>query len=95
MQVPNLKTRIVGNYQDFMKFKNKFLASEDFLAFKSMIYEILTLGTLCLLTFLAFTNSNLIIKLIGLGSGLWLVQEKIVPILTQLFGSISLVKSYK
>jgi len=90
-----IKAKYIGIKHDFVVKKNKYLMSEDYIALKNMVLEIGLLGLLCYLGYLAFQSDNFLIKIIGFGSALWIIRDKIVPVLTELFGSISIVKIYK
>jgi hypothetical protein len=90
-----IKAKYLGIRHDIVKKKNTFKASDDWKAIKKLVGEVTLYGLFLLGGYLGFTSGNLLIKLFGLGMGFWILKEKIVPVLTELFGSISLVRVYK
>lgn len=90
-----LKTRILGYISDFTKFKNKLKKSAEFKSFLGMFGEILLYAILGGFTLLVFLPSNLFIKFIGIGCGLWLFQEKLKGSIMEILGSFNLVKVFR
>jgi len=86
--------RIRGYKHDFIKKSKELKKSKEIKAFFQLFFEILMFGGLALLAYLSWVSPNLLIKLLGFGAALWLLKEKIVPLATELLGSISLVKIY-
>jgi hypothetical protein len=95
----SLKTKIVGYSQDFVRFKNKFITniknSEDFKEFLDICGQVLLYSLLGGLAFLGFISDSLIIKLIGIGTGLYLLESKFVPMIKEILSSLTLSKHYK
>jgi hypothetical protein len=90
-----IKAKYLGIRTDFVKKKNKFFLSDDWKAIKTLVGEVTLYGLLLLGGYLGFVSSNLLIKLFGLGMGFWIFKEKIVPIITAILGSISIVRNYR
>lgn len=90
-----IKVKYQGIRHDFVKKKNKFILSDDWKATKDLVGQVLLCGLLLTGGYLGLTSSNLLIKLFGLGMGFWIFKEKIVPLITNILGSISLVRVYK
>lgn len=90
-----IKVKIIGFRNDFVKSKNKFFLSEDYKIGKSWVLEILVLGVLANLTTHLFGLKLSVLNVLSLGAGIWLVKEKILPIVTELLGSFNLVKVYR
>lgn len=91
----SLKTKIVGNWQDFVRFKNKLIISDEYKAFLAIFGNILLYGVLGGFTYLAFVSPNILIKFLGIGCGLVLFQEKIINWIINIFNSFTLVKNYR
>jgi hypothetical protein len=86
---------IRGYWQDLVKFKNKTLKSDDFKSFLDILFNISAYGILGGLSYLTIVSPSLLIKFIGIGCFLWLFEKKLLEMITQLLGSISIVKVYK
>lgn len=90
-----LKTKILGYKHDFVVFKNNLKKSEDFKSFLGMLGEIIMYSILGGLVFLVFTDVHILIKFLGIGSGLWLFQERVLGWIMNILGSFTLVKNYR
>jgi hypothetical protein len=89
-----LRLKIKGYKHYLVRKSNKLKDSKEIKAVFELLLEISMLGALSLLAYLSFVSGNLLIKLFGFGSAIWLFREKILPQITQLLGSISLVRIY-
>ena len=90
-----IKAKYLGIRTDFVKKKNKFFLSDDWKAIKTLVGEVTLYGLLLLGGYLGFVSSNILIKLFGLGMCFCIFKEKIVPIITAILGSISIVRTYR
>lgn len=92
----SLKTRFFGYLHDFTKFKNKLRKnmkeSDEFKSFLEILGEIVFFAILGGMTYLSFTNSNILIKFLGIGCGLVLFKEQILEWIKQILFSLTLVK---
>ena len=73
-------------------FRENLKKNQDYLAMKEMLLTIFLYGVLGSLSILAFTSTNLLIKFLGIGSLLWLFQERIYGWLVGLISAFQPVR---
>jgi hypothetical protein len=68
--------------------------NDEFKSLKGLIFEILLFGLIGSFASTLFKFNINLLNILAIGSFLWLLKEKIVPMITEIFGSLNIVKIY-
>jgi branched-subunit amino acid transport protein AzlD len=75
-----IKSRISHNFSVFVqKIKN----NKELISLGGMVLDITLLGVLSALSYYSFVTSSIIVKILGFGSLLWLIESRILPMITR------------
>lgn len=73
------------------KINKKYNENIEMKSFVNMTLDIIITGALLTFAYLSFVTPYIIFKILGFGSLLWIVKNKLVGIITEILGSVKLV----